>query len=216
MTRKLGSGTLPPPRPFKLTGPARPSMFAGTLMWRSVIIVLLAMALLVGSDQWTKLLAVEHLQGQQGWVSAGDLFRLTYAENRGAFLGLGSDWPAWVRTGGFIGMSLVVIAVGAVKLFSKGFNHRVVEHWAWLLVIAGAIGNLIDRVFNPGYVVDFMNMGIGGLRTGIFNVADVHIMVGLGLLLFFSRPQRESTKQSSEPPATGTEEQQASSTAPGV
>ena len=175
-------------------------MLRHTDMWRSVIIVIIAMTLLVGSDQWTKLLAVEHLQGQTGWVSAGDLFRLTYAENRGAFLGLGSDWPAWVRTGGFIGMSLVVVGVGAVRLFSQGFDERAVDQWAWLLVIAGAIGNLIDRILNPGYVVDFMNMGIGGLRTGIFNVADVHIMVGLGLLLFFSRPKREEQKPSNPLP----------------
>jgi signal peptidase II len=50
------------------------------------------------------------------------------------------------------------------------------------LVIGGGIGNLIDRVAFNGGVTDFMNMGIGSLRTGIFNVADVWIMAGVVLL----------------------------------
>jgi signal peptidase II len=44
----------------------------------------------------------------------------------------------------------------------------------------------VDRAFHQGSVVDFMNMGIGPLRTGVFNVADVAIMVGIGLLLLAS------------------------------
>jgi signal peptidase II len=51
------------------------------------------------------------------------------------------------------------------------------------LIVGGGFSNLVDRIFNRGIVVDFMNMGVGGLRTGIFNVADVAIMAGVGLLL---------------------------------
>jgi signal peptidase II len=45
------------------------------------------------------------------------------------------------------------------------------------------MGNLLDRIVRDGSVIDFMNLGLGHLRTGIFNVADVQIMLGLGLLL---------------------------------
>ena len=48
-------------------------------------------------------------------------------------------------------------------------------------MLAGGVGNLVDRV-REGYVVDFLNMGIGPVRTGIFNVADVCIVVGMALL----------------------------------
>lgn len=51
------------------------------------------------------------------------------------------------------------------------------------LALGGAIGNLIDRVRFDGLVIDFMNLGIGPLRTGIFNVADVAISVGAVLLI---------------------------------
>ena len=51
------------------------------------------------------------------------------------------------------------------------------------LLIAGGLGNLIDRLVY-GYVTDFLNVGIGSLRTGIFNVADMAIMLGVGLLFF--------------------------------
>ena len=46
------------------------------------------------------------------------------------------------------------------------------------LIVGGGVSNLIDRLRYGGYVVDFLNVGIGSLRTGIFNVADMAIMVG--------------------------------------
>ncbi len=55
---------------------------------------------------------------------------------------------------------------------------------AWSLVLSGGLGNLVDRIINDGRVIDFMNIGIGSLRTGIFNVADVCITVGVVLLVF--------------------------------
>jgi signal peptidase II len=50
------------------------------------------------------------------------------------------------------------------------------------LVFAGGVGNLIDRIIHNGFVVDFINIGIGPIRTGIFNVADVAVMGGSILL----------------------------------
>lgn len=60
------------------------------------------------------------------------------------------------------------------------------------LVLSGGLGNLVDRIINDGRVIDFMNIGIGSLRTGIFNVADVCITVGVVVLVFqaLQRPRR--------------------------
>jgi signal peptidase II len=62
---------------------------------------------------------------------------------------------------------------------------------AWGLVIGGGVSNLVDRLWYGGYVVDFLNVGIGPVRTGIFNFADVFIMVGVLLLIFSDRLCKE-------------------------
>lgn len=59
------------------------------------------------------------------------------------------------------------------------------------LILAGGIGNLIDRVVFNGVVTDFLNIGIGSLRTGIFNIADVVIMLGVGLVIYRSFSERK-------------------------
>ena len=86
---------------------------------------------------------------------------------------------------------LAVLIVVASLLWAIGYlrqqSRASIHVWAMLLIGAGGVGNLIDRVAREGRVIDFMNMGIGSLRTGIFNVADVQIMVGMGLLLLFWR-----------------------------
>jgi signal peptidase II len=56
-----------------------------------------------------------------------------------------------------------------------------------VLVAAGGAGNLVDRIVRDGRVIDFMNLGLGPVRTGIFNMADVQIMAGLALLLLGRR-----------------------------
>ena len=66
-------------------------------------------------------------------------------------------------------------------------QHDTLAVWAMVLIAAGGMGNLVDRVLRDGRVIDFMNLGLGPVRTGIFNVADVQIMVGLGLLLLGRR-----------------------------
>lgn len=142
----------------------------------------------VVSDQYTKILAIEHLKAKAPSIYWNDLFRLTYAENSGAFLGLGSNLPIMARTAIFsVAVSVFLIAF-AVFVFKKK-EMSTVGNVASALVIGGGIGNLIDRIANGGYVVDFMNMGINHIiafipRTGIFNVADIWIMVGAALLLF--------------------------------
>ena len=60
---------------------------------------------------------------------------------------------------------------------------------AILLIVSGGIGNLFDRVFREGRVIDFMLIEVGSLRTGVFNVADVSITSGVIILLMASLRQ---------------------------
>lgn len=72
--------------------------------------------------------------------------------------------------------------------------------FALALVLSGGSSNLIDRFANDGYVVDFINLGIGQIRTGIFNVADVAISVGFLMLLLQSwRRQQTDTPKLTHP-----------------
>lgn len=72
---------------------------------------------------------------------------------------------------------------------------------ALTLIAGGGISNFIDRLLNDGRVVDFMHMGFGDLRTGIFNVADVFIMSGLALMLIFGEWRAAEASAPADKPA---------------
>lgn len=136
-------------------------------------------------DQWTKYLATAYLLGRETLSWWNDFFVLTYSINHGAFLGLGKDLPESVRDTIFSGLvSVFLIGFTIYAIRDKSMNK--LQNLACGLVLSGGFSNLYDRVTNNGGVVDFMNMGIGSLRTGIFNVADMAIMAGVILLLFYS------------------------------
>lgn len=68
---------------------------------------------------------------------------------------------------------------------------------AFIMIFAGGVGNIIDRIVNDRHVIDFMNMGIGTLRTGIFNFADLCLTTGVVLLLF-TYPKKEKEQGATE------------------
>jgi len=138
---------------------------------------------LIALDQLTKLIAAKTLIRGHRMSYLWDLFRIEYAENRGAFLSLGAGLSDNLRFWIFTVMVSGVLAGAVYYLFKK--KHDTFGVWALVMLIGGGVGNLIDRAVY-GYVVDFLNLGIGNLRTGIFNIADMAIMAGIGLLLFSS------------------------------
>lgn len=108
---------------------------------------------------------------------ARDTFRLQYAENKGAFLSIGSSLPDKVRGLLFtFGIGAIVFGILGYLLFVPALPYATTI--ALSLVASGGLSNLIDRIAYGGYVIDFLNIGLGSLRTGIFNIADVAIMVG--------------------------------------
>jgi signal peptidase II len=131
-------------------------------------------------DQITKWLAWENLRGRPGYSYFGGIFRLEYAENTGAFLSLGADMSDGARTAFFVFGVLGILIFCAYWLFKSAHNWLAIISLA--AVISGGIGNLIDRV-SRGAVIDFLFMGIGPVRTGVFNVADIAITGGLMAML---------------------------------
>ena len=145
----------------------------------------------VGCDQATKFVARQTLATAPVQEYAGGLFRLVYAENPGAFLSLGATLPATTRFWIFVVMAaLLLTGVGIFALRSLQQTPLPVIV-AIALVIGGGLGNLIDRIVHDGRVVDFMQVGFPWLRTGVFNVADMAIMTGVGLLLLTTVRSRQ-------------------------
>ena len=157
----------------------------------------------VACDQATKSLAVASLQGQGPARFLGGLFTLTYAENPGAFLGLGRGLPDGVRLAVFSVLVGVVLLGAAVWLVRASLPRAVFLGGA--LMLAGGVGNLIDRVGRPGHrVVDFAVLGVGPLRTGVFNVADVHIMLGAALIVLGTWRRRPGDGEAPAPTSSTT------------
>lgn len=149
-------------------------------------------------DQVTKDIAVEKIMGNPSTFYMNDMFVLTFVENDGAFLSLGSDLNPTLQF--FLLKALPVIMLLILTFytfFSKGLNRYQVL--ALSFILGGGMSNIYDRVLY-GKVVDFMNLGIGDLRTGIFNFADVSIMIGIGIFLFSNFFMKKEDKQEIETP----------------
>ena len=134
----------------------------------------------IGCDRVTKHFATTSLAGEPTQSFLADTVRLEYAENTGGFLNLGADLPRPIRTAIFTvatGLVLIATVVVAVRLHWMG---RPIVGLG--LLFAGGVSNLVDRIVH-GTVVDFMNVGLGWFRTGIFNVADVAVLAGVGILV---------------------------------
>lgn len=140
----------------------------------------------VGCDRVTKNLAKEHLAHQEPVSYFNDLFRLEYAENPGAAMSLGADWPESTRFWALhlfpLALLLLLLAytVQQARLLSTG------QIVSLALIFSGGVGNLVDRLFYDSRVPDFMILGIQNLHTGIFNVADVCITAGVATMLGFA------------------------------
>ena len=140
----------------------------------------------VGCDQLSKEAVRTHIAVGHSQSFMGDTLRLTHAENPGAFLSVGASLPEGFRVAVFqVGVALIVLALLYYALFDRRLNAWGVTGFA--LLAASGLGNLIDRLMRDGFVTDFLNVGFGSVRTGIFNVADVLGVVGVLVLLLRSR-----------------------------
>jgi signal peptidase II len=142
-------------------------------------------------DRITKVAAEAALAGRGRLSFLGDVARLELVHNTGAFLGLGAGLSPGTRSALFVA-GVAVISGGALWAALRAREATRGQVAALALLGGGGLGNLWDRV-QSGAVTDFANLGIGWLRTGVFNVADVAIMAGVALLLWPRRAVSESS-----------------------
>lgn len=140
-------------------------------MW----VYLLSILFMISADQWTKWWAVNTLMASGPKDFLGPILGFRYVENTGAAFSILRDKQLLL-----IGITFLVLLAMIGLLFKsvKTGEHAVVK-WAYTLIIAGAIGNFIDRV-RLDYVVDFLEFRF--INFPIFNIADVLVVVGVGLL----------------------------------
>lgn len=159
-----------------------------------IVLVVALVAAILAVDLLTKAIAERTLADRETIHLLGDTVRVGYVLNAGVFLSLGHELSPRLR------FWLFVVGVGGVLAMLLGLtlrdpHFRTPEVIAVAAIVGGGLGNLWDRI-QLGVVRDFMNVGVGSLRTGIFNVADMAITFGGIALLLLPLLRRRDRRES--------------------
>lgn len=142
-----------------------------------VIYALIVCASLIGLDQLIKFLVVEYIKDNGVFIFIDGILNFTYVENTGAAFSIltGSRWLLIVIT------SILLIGLLAAVVTKRIKTPFMV--WSAILIIAGGIGNLIDRILH-GYVIDYIDAAF--LKNfAIFNFADCLVVVGVAMMIIY-------------------------------
>ena len=155
--------------------------------WTKISLFCITALCLIGCDRVTKDLAKQHLVDRPTISYFHDTLRFLYVENTGAAMGLGDNLPKaasfWLLSILPLAFLLLMAAYAIRKTQQMHFTKLV----ALSMIIAGGLGNVIDRLLFDRHVTDFINIGIGNIRTGIFNLADFYVSMGAILLIISFR-----------------------------
>ncbi|HIC41053.1 MAG TPA: signal peptidase II [Piscirickettsiaceae bacterium] len=136
--------------------------------------------LLVLLDQITKLLIFGYIKPNES-IIINDFFSLSHVHNYGAAFSFLADQQGWQR---YFLSGISVIASVAIILWMRRIDRtHLLKLIALSMILAGAIGNLIDRLV-LGYVIDFIDLHYQTFYWPVFNVADILISLGVVLLIF--------------------------------
>jgi len=155
------------------------------------IYIILVIVLTIAADQVSKVLVRENIvlrtdiNPGERIALVGDAFIMMHVENKGAFLGMGSELNETLR----IVLLLVLPIVVLGYVLRHVFKDKSLDNWslfAFASIIGGGIANVFDRIVF-GKVTDFLFIDLGGVfRTGIFNLADLSVTTGMIILLLMS------------------------------
>ena len=154
-----------------------------TLIRKNIVPIIITLLINIVLDRLTKLIAIIYLKGKSAISFINNIIILEYTENNGAFLSLGSNWPIVVKY--IILLIIPIIVCLAVLWYCICKEKNKSRSILLATIVSGGLGNLFDRLFNRYYVVDFMNFGIGQIRTGVLNVADLSVTFGVVALIIY-------------------------------
>jgi signal peptidase II len=158
-------------------------------MFKKVAIIILVLVN-IGCDQISKNAVRRNIEYRETVELIGEKFILTKVENSGAMLGFGSELSPILKIIFLQALPVLVLLVLLVRILRKSEMNKWLI-FAFACVIGGGIGNLIDRIAY-GEVTDFFHIDLGGyLKTGIFNMADVSVTMGVLVILFLSIRHRK-------------------------
>ena len=140
--------------------------------------ILLCGAAIIAADQFSKYLIVKNFTLGQSKPFLRGLIEFSYIHNRGGAWGVFSG-----KTYILLPLTLLIMGICFFLLF-RFFRESKLLLWAMVLVLSGGVGNMIDRVFRNGNVVDFLHFEFFP-SFPVFNVADCAIVVGAGLLFLY-------------------------------
>jgi signal peptidase II len=163
--------------------------------WVKVLLFCFTSIVFIGCDRITKDLAKAHLMYREPISYFHNTVRLEYVENTGAALSLGDQLSKPVS----FWLLSVIPLIFLIILFAYTIKNAKVfsplRMLALSLIIAGGLGNIIDRLLYDRHVTDFMNVGISNLRTGIFNVADMCVTAGvIAFLISYKEKKADDLK----------------------
>lgn len=158
-------------------------------LFRNVAIVVVLVAN-IGCDQISKSVVRENVGFYETIHVIKDYVTITYVENTGAFLSIGSSLPHTLKIFLLSVIPLIALLFGILYLLTKK-NLTWLSALALSFAIGGGIGNIYDRLMH-GSVTDFMHINFGLFQTGIFNMADVSIMTGMFIFLYQSYSRQKS------------------------
>ncbi|MDD2469359.1 MAG: signal peptidase II [Bacilli bacterium] len=127
-------------------------------------------------DQVIKIMVVKYLAPVSGLTVINNFLYFTYVENTGAAWGIfaGARWLL---------VTISILAIYAIiKYFLLDETITKIEFVGYILLLGGIIGNLIDRVLY-GYVIDYIDIRIGSYHYPVFNLADMVVVIGAGLII---------------------------------
>ena len=174
--------------------------------WRDRANYLLASIIVFLLDQITKRVVTEGMTQHESITVIPDFLNMTYIHNRGAVFGLGSSVTSPYLSWGLSILSVVSLAI--ILIYFLRLNVRNSRMYFGLaLVLGGAIGNLYDRL-RYGYVIDFIDLHWYEHHWPFFNVADMAICIGVGLLLISMSAKTEPADASTAPVNAATQSEQ--------
>ncbi len=148
-------------------------------------------------DQFTKYMVSNHIPRHMSLRVIDGFFNLTHIRNPGVAFGLFADVESDIKVTIFIVFSLIAI-LAILLFFWETPKHKKMVLFALILIFAGAIGNLIDRIVYEE-VIDFIDFHFGSYHWPAFNIADSCITIGVALMFvdIIKNGSAEQTRPSS-------------------